>query len=383
MTLSATDRSATQTALLAWFASHQRPLPWRSPPGAPLADPYGVLVSELMLQQTRVDTVLGYYDRWLARWPTVADLAAADVSEVLAQWTGLGYYNRARNLHAAAQAVVAHHGGRLPADPVALAALPGLGPYTVGAVASIAFGLPVPLVDGNVARVLARWHAIDQEPSQGSGRAQVWAEAALWLLDGPARAEPGTWNQALMELGATVCTPRQPRCPTCPVAATCLAFQLGRQRELPLRKLLKAPVPVQAAYALVQRDGPDGRQVLLGLRPTPGRWAGLWEPPGIEGPQASKRVQAWLQGQGIAAAEAGLPLVHVLTHRRYEALPLRARWLQPLGTEGDPPDLTALGYTGQRWLAVAAAQSRTGGLSRLAQRLVATLDEDLPLFTRS
>ncbi len=345
------DRQTAQERLFDWYAKHHRTLPWRDRP-----TPYGVLVSELMLQQTRVDTVLGYYERWMARWPTLADLAAADLQDVLAQWTGLGYYNRARNLHKTAQLVVRDHGGQLPSDAASLAQLPGLGPYTLGAVRSIAFGEPAALVDGNVSRVFSRWHA---QPGQPQPR-WLWQTAQDWLALPTAQRDPGTWNQALMELGATVCTPRKPACAACPVQPHCLVFAQDLQEAIPPARVRAAPKQVTAAYAIVAREG----RILLGRRPAKGRWAGLWEPPGLEGAAAGVQLGRWLLSQGLQADRALPALVHVLTHRRYEVESLVV--VVPPGHE---PDLQPLGYVEQRWQVADDAQSQTSGLSRLGQRL--------------
>lgn len=358
------SREPVQDLLLVWYRAHRRALPWRENPS-----PYGVLVSELMLQQTRVETVLGYFDRWMARWPTLADLAAADLQDVLAQWTGLGYYNRARNLHKAAQLVARDHGGALPMDAESLAKLPGLGPYTLGAVQSIAFGQPAALVDGNVARVLARWHAQPADLTGGTGKRWLWQTAQEWLQSGPAHRDPSGWNQALMELGATVCTPRKPDCSACTVRSHCLAFAGDLQASIPAPKVRAAPKQVTAAYAIVSRDG----QLLLGRRPARGRWAGLWEPPGFEGAGAGVQLGRWLAAQGLPIDRALPSLVHVLTHRRYEVESLLAQ--APQGCE---PDLASLGYVEQRWQVAHDVQSQVSGLSRLGQRLCEQAQEHGP-----
>lgn len=350
------DGAQQQTLLLAWYGLHKRALPWRTRP-----TPYGVLVSELMLQQTRVETVLDYYDRWMVRWPTLGDLAAADLQDVLAQWTGLGYYNRARNLHKAAQIVAQSGSSELPADAATLGKLPGLGPYTLGAVRSIAFGQPAALVDGNVARVLARWHAREGSLDTTAAKRWLWQSAEAALAVDPARRAPGDWNQALMELGATLCTPRRPACERCPVQASCAAFGAGLQASIPQARVRAAPQTVAATYALVQRDG----LILLGRRPAKGRWAGLWEPPGSEGAGAGVRMGAWLRAAGLRVDRALPNLVHVLTHRRYEVESL----LATAETARDP-ELGRLGYVEQRWMLASQALSSTSGLSRLGQRLV-------------
>lgn len=369
-----TDLPQSASALLDWFALHQRRLPWRATPTAN-PTPYAVLVSELMLQQTRVDTVIDYFNRWMARFPTLADLAAASQADVLAMWTGLGYYNRARNLHATAHAVMARHGGVMPQDEASLRALPGLGPYTVGAVRSIAFAQPAALVDGNVARVLSRWTAFDGDPNQPKGRAHIWQVAATWLQQPLPRAQPGTWNQALMELGATVCTPRSPDCPHCPVLATCQARAQGREQAIPPVRQKTPPLLVRAAYAVIVSDASafegvaDAEPfVLLGRRPDDVRWAGLWEPPGVEGVDCLDVLNARLRAEGFEPEAPLGPIVHVLTHRRYEvlAVPVRVR-AERL------PTLAAFAYPELRFQALSAALGKESGLSRLAQKLLAVV----------
>ncbi|HEU0054741.1 MAG TPA: A/G-specific adenine glycosylase [Longimicrobium sp.] len=251
--------------LLAWYAAHRRDLPWRAPAGV-APDPYHVWLSEVMLQQTRVETVRPYYERWLSRFPTLHALAEAPLDEVLKAWEGLGYYSRARNFHRAVQVVREAHGGRVPDDPEAFRALPGVGRYTAGAVMSIAFAREEPVVDGNVRRVLARW-ADDPAPDD----AELWSMAAA-IVPG---ADPGELNQALMELGATVCTPRNPRCGACPVASYCRAYQAGTQEERPAPKKAK-PLPHEdTAVAVVQREG----KMLLVRRPLDARLGGMWSFP--------------------------------------------------------------------------------------------------------
>ena len=205
--LAAARRDAVRRRLLAWYATTRRDLPWRR-----TADPYRIWLSEAMLQQTRVETVIPYYERFLSRFPTPRALACADEQDVLRAWAGLGYYARARNLKRAAELIVRDHDGRIPSEPDALSSLPGVGRYTVGAITSIAFGKRAPVVDGNVSRVLSRLEA-------------VRAPASAWLWDLAGRLvppdAPGDFNQAVMELGATVCTPRAPSCPRCPLASSC------------------------------------------------------------------------------------------------------------------------------------------------------------------
>ena len=251
-------------ALLPWYRRHRRDLPWRR-----TSDPYRIWLSEVMLQQTTVKAVTPYYEAFLARFPDVATLAAAGEEEVLAAWSGLGYYHRARNLRRAARHLSEKHGGRFPRRLEAALAVPGVGLYTASAVLSIAYGVPLPVVDGNVRRVLARLRGL---------RGPAWRSDAAYynlaeeLLD---RASPGDWNQALMELGATLCKPRQPACPACPLRRGCQARALGLQEELPEGRPRRAPVSVTIAAAVVERDGR-----LLLVRRAEGRLMGrMWEIP--------------------------------------------------------------------------------------------------------
>ena len=260
-------------AIVEHYRRHRRDLPWRR-----TRDPYAVWVSEIMLQQTRVATVIPYWQRWMVRFPTVTALAEAPLDDVLAAWAGLGYYRRARHLHAGAR-WVSERGGALPSAAAELRAVPGVGAYTAGAVASIAFGEAAPLVDGNVARVLARVFAVEDDVKSGGGQRAIWALAGALMTARPAAAEPGELNQGLMELGATVCTPTSPACLTCPVAGQCRARATGRQDELPRlpARRREADLPLLTTVALWLED--DGR-VLLAQRPPGKSLAGLWEFPG-------------------------------------------------------------------------------------------------------
>ena len=292
--------------LVRWYRDNRRDLPWRR-----TRDPYAIWVSEIMLQQTRVAVVVPYWQRWMARFPTAAELAAAPLDQVLSAWSGLGYYGRARNLHRGAREVVARYGGRLPDSAAELRSLPGIGRYTAGAIASMAFGRREPLVDGNVARVLARLFALEEDVKSAAGQARLWQLAAELV---PAAA-PGDFNQALMELGATVCTPQAPRCPDCPLAARCQARQAGRERELPRlpARTRDADKPVLAAAAAwIERGG----RLLLARRIPEGLFGGLWELP-----QAATRaaLAARLADLGLTWRPPERP-VHrhrqVLSHRR-------------------------------------------------------------------
>jgi len=299
------------TTLLAWFERAARALPWRREP----RDPYHVLVSELMLQQTQVDRVAPRFEAFVRRFPTLSALAAASEEEVLALWSGLGYYRRARLLHRLAREVAAGT-GELPGDQAKLGRLPGVGPYTAAAVASIAFGEAVPVLDGNVLRVSARVLALGQDPRSAGGRRAVadWVRA---LLEG---AQPGRVNEALMELGATVCTPRSPRCGTCPLADFCRAHRLGRPEAFPPpRRVRPAEDHRWVAACPVE---PGGRWLLRRVTEGP-ILRGLWLPPFADLAEG---------GDPVAAAVALLPVVpraasrhvgqveHGITHRRIRVI---------------------------------------------------------------
>ena len=253
--------------LLSWYEHHARRLPWRDQPS-----PYWVWVSEIMLQQTRVETVLPYFERWMQRFPSVQALAAASEQEVLKSWEGLGYYSRARNLHRAARLLVSEYGGQIPSDPLALEQLPGIGRYTAGAISSIAFGRDAPALDGNIRRVLARVFNMDLPARSPQGERNLWQLARDSLPSGRA----GDYNQALMDLGSAICTPRAPACLICPLAGVCQAYGLGRQEQLPV--LVEKPaVPHYTVTAAVIWREP---YVLIARRPSHGLLGGLWEFPG-------------------------------------------------------------------------------------------------------
>jgi A/G-specific adenine glycosylase len=259
---------AFQPDLLAWYDQHAADLPWRRS-----TDPYRVWLSEIMLQQTQVETVKPYYERFLDAFPTVEALAAASLDRVLKLWEGLGYYSRARNLHAAAQMVTRDFGGRFPTTVEGLLLLPGVGRYTAGAIASIAYGVRAPVLDGNVIRVFARLTDLESDVSEPAVKDQLWKLAEDWL---PAERS-GDYNQALMELGRTVCKPRNPACTTCPIFLHCDAFNKGTQHLRPVKKA-KAPTPHYDVAAGIIRDA-AGR-LLITQRPLDGLLGGLWEFPG-------------------------------------------------------------------------------------------------------
>ncbi len=253
--------------LLDWYQLNARELPWRGHP-----DPYAVWVSEIMLQQTRVETVIPYFRRWMEQFPTITELAEASLHEVLAAWEGLGYYSRARNLQRAAQMVVREYGGELPDNAIDLRRLPGIGRYTAGAIASIAFGLDEPALDGNIRRVLARLFDVSEPARSPAGEKRLWDLAAANLPAGQA----SDYNQALMDLGATMCTPRAPQCSACPLRDICQSAALGIQEQRPVLAA-KSPIPHYTVTAgVIRRQG----RVLITQRPPQGLLGGMWEFPG-------------------------------------------------------------------------------------------------------
>ncbi len=328
------------TRVVAFYQRHQRDLPWRR-----TRDPYAIWVSEIMLQQTRVATVIPYWERWMARFPDVRALAGAPLDDVLAAWAGLGYYSRARNLHAGAKWVAAERGGELPHTAAGLREVPGIGPYTAGAIASIAYRERAPLVDGNVARVLARVHAVDDDVKAARGLARIWALAGETMQGLAPAADPGELNQGLMELGATVCTPTSPSCVTCPLSGPCAARAAGRQDELPRLPPRKraAALPELASVALwIERRG----AILLARRAEGGLYGGLWElPQGDDATAAAAALGGTLRGAPRALGEHR----QVLTHRRLRVALVR------VALDGEP--LAAAGYTAVRWVAPAEAAS--------------------------
>ncbi len=268
--------------LLTWYDQNARVLPWRSFPS-----PYWVWLSEIMLQQTRVETVLPYFERFIARFPDIQSLAEAEQAEIFRLWEGLGYYSRARNLHKAAIVLMNEHDGEFPSTTKELESLPGVGKYTAAAIASIAFNLPVAAVDGNIKRIYAR--ILDYHEIYGSPVFEkTIADFAQEILS-PDR--PGDFTQALMDLGSAICTPRQPDCPECPLRSECLALQNGTQNDLPF-KAKKAPIPhYDVCVAVIE----ENRKVLLNKRPEKGLLAGLWEYPGGKVESSDKSLEAALE----------------------------------------------------------------------------------------
>ena len=332
--------------LLAWYRAGHREMPWRSQ-----VTPYRTLVSELMLQQTRVDTVIPYFERFMAAFPTIADLAQAPEQRVLELWAGLGYYSRARNLQKTAIAVVA--AGGFPRDLAALQALPGVGPYTAGAIASIALGLDAAVVDGNVERVLARVFVLNLTAT--ALRKRVWDEATR-AVAATVQKDPGSagdFNQALMELGATVCTPRAPNCALCPLSSGCAAGE--NAAAFPVKVAKKASPEVRATALVRVVDG----RIWLGRRPD-GLLGGLWEPP--------ISVDWSLAPGSRSVAE----VVHVFSHRRL-IVDVRVPDLPETGVVGEHtsmphPALTAHAYAEEAWVNVGELEFRA--LSSLAWKVI-------------
>jgi len=298
-----------QARLLSWYEKAKRDLPWRR-----TRDPYAVWISETMLQQTRVATVIPFYERFLAALPTVGALAEAPEQQVLALWSGLGYYRRARMLHAAAKQVVSAHGSRLPEAVEELRGLQGVGAYTAGAIASIAFGRRAAVVDGNIIRVLARLYCIEDDVRAARGNAGMWA-LAQGLVD-RLRGESGDWNQALMELGATVCAPREPKCDECPVRGECSGRASGKAKQLPRMSRKGRPFTVERVAVVLASPA----RVLLARRRVDRLFGGLWEPPGTDGDFEALAVHLRLDPRRLDHVG---DVVHVLSHRRLEVRVMR------------------------------------------------------------
>ena len=326
-----------RAGLLQWYDANRRDLPWRQ-----TRDPYAIWISETMLQQTRVETVIPYYERFLERFPDVQSLADAEEEEVFSLWAGLGYYSRARNLHRAAGEVTREHAGELPRSAEALRRLPGIGRYTAGALASIAFGAPEAIVDGNVIRVLTRLYGIREDVAGKEVVARLWHEAERLA----AGERPGDLNQALMELGALLCTPRSPHCLACPLTRSCDAHKRGDAADLPKKARKAAPKRLEAACALIERRG----KVLITRRPERGLMAGMWELAGGdllsdagETPEAGIR-RALREHTGLIAKQVSLvgEVTHAFTHRALRLFVFRC--------ESEPGRVRLNGPQAHRWV---------------------------------
>lgn len=313
--------SAVRHALVAWFTRAGRDLPWRR-----THDPYAILVSEFMLQQTQVATVVPYYERWLHRFPDAAALARAPEADVLRAWEGLGYYARARNLHRAARVLVEEHGGEFPRALGAIAALPGVGRYTAGAVVSFAFDLPVAAVDANVARVLARWLNLSTPLDTAAGQAAVWTTAERFVpapgQDQGDGVNPRRWNSALMELGALVCRARAPACLICPAQGWCGAFASGAPEAVPVKAARRATVAVDEPCAWIV--SPE-RGLLLQQSTAGARWRGLWKLP----PLSFSPAPTGDEGKEPPLFQTVYPFTHHRVTLRVFAAPAPAGELAP------------------------------------------------------
>ncbi|MFN3399211.1 MAG: A/G-specific adenine glycosylase [Ferrovibrio sp.] len=321
--------------VLDWYDRHHRSLPWRSPPGTPPPEPYRVWLSEVMLQQTTVPAVKPYFEKFLNLWPSVRDLANAPVDQVMEAWAGLGYYARARNLHKCAKAVSEQHGGVFPSNEAGLLELPGIGPYTAAAIAAIAFDEPAAVLDGNIERVLSRVFAVETTLPQARPELRKLAAQET------PQKRPGDFAQGMMDLGATICTPKSPDCLLCPLQARCEGFKRGIAETLP-RKAAKAARPVRHTIAFLLQRADDGA-VLLRRRPPKGLLGGM-----LEVPSAPWRDTPWASGAALEHAPADTDWLmlngdaaHVFTHFELrigamlgrvtarEAAKLDGQWQQP------------------------------------------------------
>lgn len=335
--------------LAAWHAQQQRDLPWRTAP-AGQRDAYAVWISEVMAQQTRIAVVVDYFQRWMARFPTVQALAAADQQAVLKQWEGLGYYSRARNLHKAAQIVVAEYGGALPRSRKELLQLPGIGAYTAGAILSLAFGQPEPILDGNVKRVFSRLWDIPAPIDARETEKELWAYAGQ--LADAAHPQAGPVNEGLMELGALICTPQSPRCLLCPLQEFCLAAQRGTQHQRPVRSPRKKTPHYDVAAAVIWEGAPFDSRLLVAQRPADGMLGGLWEFPGGKKEPTDADLPACLrreiQEELAVSIAVGAPVTtvqHAYTHFRITLYAFHAHIRQ-----GTPQ---AIGVADWRWTTLA------------------------------
>lgn len=318
---SAETAEVIRRELLDWYRKNRRDLPWRKN-----KDPYRIWVSEIMLQQTRVDTVIPYYERFMELFPTLQDLAKATDDQVVKAWEGLGYYSRARNLHAAVKEVVAKYGGRVPSEPETISKLKGIGPYTKGAILSIAYDKKVPAVDGNVMRVFSRLFAITDDIAKQSTRKKMERIAETLIPE----SAPGDFNQALMELGALICTPQSPQCLFCPVQSVCHAYREGLEHELPRKKKAKPPAPVDVIFAWII----CGDRVLVEKRPETGLLAGMWALPTFQ--QVPDKTPEQTMGKfcdknGIPASNYQVRgrLEHIFSHRHWKVVMIQAIVSEP------------------------------------------------------
>lgn len=296
-------------ALVSWFLAEKRDLPWRK-----TKDPYKIWVSEVMLQQTKVDTVIPYYERFISKYPSLESLAEANEGELLKEWEGLGYYSRARNLQAGVKEVVEEYNSIIPNNRKEISRLKGVGPYTAGAVLSIAYGVPEHAVDGNVMRVLSRILLIKEDIAKPKTK-KIFEEAVMNLMY---EENPSAFNQGLMELGAIICTPKKPKCLLCPVREFCSAFYEGVQEELPIKTINKKSKLHKMKAVVIQRD--DGK-ILLEKRPSKGLLANMWQFPMVELPTATHTVEEVVEldyGIEIQKGKELLAFKHIFSHLVWE-----------------------------------------------------------------
>lgn len=338
------DRKQLSERLLAWWDEGHRSLPWRESD-----DPYVIWVSEIMLQQTQISTVLPYFKRWIVHFPTVQVLAAASLDAVLKQWEGLGYYSRARNLHAAAKIVVEEYGSFLPASVTELIALPGIGRYTAGAIASIAFDQSVPVLDGNVIRVLSRLTDLTEDVSKSRTKTKLWQLAGSLVPD----RRPGEFNQAIMELGQQICLPGIPHCTACPLATICLALERGTMDQRPVRPPRKRTPHYDVVAGIIWQGEEQSATApfLIARRPLSGLLGGLWEFPGGKQEQGESLAQALRREIGeelaleIIVGQQLTIVKHAYTHFRITLHAFHAR-----ANGGEPQDI---GTAGHAWVTIA------------------------------
>ena len=355
--------AALAPRLLRWFDQHGRKdLPWQRSNDSDQRDAYRVWLSEVMLQQTQVSTVIGYFQRFVSALPTLRDLAAADEDTVFALWSGLGYYRRARFLHKAAQLCVAQHGGELPRDFNALRALPGIGRSTAGAILAQAYGLHFPILDGNVKRVLTRYHGIVGYPGQSVIEKQLWQHAEAHT---PHR-RVADYTQAIMDLGATVCVRAHPRCDICPLARDCVAYREHLTEQLPTRKPGKT-IPARSTVMLVLRN--QRRQILLQRRGPHGVWAGLWSLPEADDSDSAWRIAQ--QHAQIDDANTLTPFTHTFSHYHLTIEPLLFDHVHTTQRVADAPDT--------RWCL--AAELAALGLPAPVRRLLLQINDSAPSTT--
>ncbi len=340
-----------------WYQRTARDLPWRK-----TSDPYAIWISEIMLQQTQVATVVGYFKRFMERFPTVEKLAKARLDSVLKQWEGLGYYSRARNMHKAAQEIVKRFGGHLPSTKDELLTLPGIGQYTAGAIASIAFGRREPVVDGNVTRVLCRVFCIEEDPRDASVQKELWSIAENLLP----RSNIGDFNQALMELGSEICTPRAPRCHECPLRRACLAHLHGRETSLPVRSPKKTIPSFTVVVGVIYKKG----RILIDRRKPEGLLGGLWEFPGGKqesGESLEEALHREVREEIGITIRVDRPLAvidHAYSHFRIRMHAFECTWLS-----GEPTchDCTAVKWVRPAELSKYAFPAANGKIIRILQ----------------